>query len=106
SLLLGDLLVDLLVPPLAELAAVNAIGFVLAILLTSIYSAAVLIWTIAVASVVIYVARGWALSGMGARGLLDLLWAPIYVCWKLALRFVRKGGRPKEWVRTTREVRM
>jgi hypothetical protein len=52
-----------------------------------------------------YVARGWWLSGAGARGLVDLLFAPAYVAWKVALKLRRPANRPGEWVRTTRETR-
>jgi hypothetical protein len=50
-----------------------------------------------------YVLRGWWVSGVGARGLLDLMWAPVYVAWKVWL--VLRGSEEKkgEWVRTTRE---
>jgi hypothetical protein len=49
------------------------------------------------------VLRGWSLSGTGARGLLDLLLAPVYVFWKLTLRFRRPARATSEWVRTARE---
>jgi cellulose synthase/poly-beta-1,6-N-acetylglucosamine synthase-like glycosyltransferase len=50
---------------------------------------------------VAYVMRGWQLSGMGARGLLDLLGAPAFVVWKLVLMLSR--NQPKGWVRTERK---
>ena len=53
----------------------------------------------------VYVARGWWLSGAGARGLVDLLFAPAYVAWKVALKVRRPTNRPGEGVRTTRETR-
>jgi 1,2-diacylglycerol 3-beta-glucosyltransferase len=53
------------------------------------------------------VIRGWAISGVGLHGLLDLLWAPVYVIWKLTLRFRGRGQKSEEeWVRTTREVKL
>jgi len=51
--------------------------------------------------VVLYVLRGWQLSGAGLRGLADLLRAPFFVVWKLLLKWrTRRSG---EWVRTKRE---
>ena len=48
-----------------------------------------------------YVMRGWQLSGIGARGLLDLLGAPAFVAWKLLLMLSR--NHPEGWVRTERK---
>jgi cellulose synthase/poly-beta-1,6-N-acetylglucosamine synthase-like glycosyltransferase len=50
---------------------------------------------------VAYVMRGWQLSGMGARGLLDLLGAPVFVAWKLLLMLRRNES--VGWVRTERK---
>jgi cellulose synthase/poly-beta-1,6-N-acetylglucosamine synthase-like glycosyltransferase len=50
---------------------------------------------------VAYVMRGWQLSGMGARGLLDLLGAPAFVAWKLLLMLRRNES--VGWVRTERK---
>jgi 1,2-diacylglycerol 3-beta-glucosyltransferase len=49
----------------------------------------------------LYVLRGWQLSGAGLRGLLDLLRAPFFLVWKVALMF--RSRRASEWVRTNRE---
>ena len=54
----------------------------------------------------VYVLRGVALSGMGLAGLADLLWVPVYIIWKLTLRFSDRGRKPEEWVRTTREAEL
>jgi 1,2-diacylglycerol 3-beta-glucosyltransferase len=54
-----------------------------------------------VLTLVAYVMRGWQLSGMGARGLLDLLGAPAFVAWKLLLMLRR--SEPVGWVRTERK---
>ena len=64
------------------------------------------VWGASFFCLLLYVVRGWALSGVGPYGLLDLLWAPVYVLWKLTLRFRDRRHSPEEWVRTTREVRM
>jgi cellulose synthase/poly-beta-1,6-N-acetylglucosamine synthase-like glycosyltransferase len=49
----------------------------------------------------VYVLRGWQLSGIGARGLLDLCRAPGFLLWKLWLMLRRH--RSSDWVRTERE---
>jgi 1,2-diacylglycerol 3-beta-glucosyltransferase len=48
-----------------------------------------------------YVLRGVAFSGTGWRGLLGLVFAPVYVAWKIA---VARPWRAKSdpWVRTAR----
>ena len=105
DLLLFDLFVDLLVPPVGELVAFNAVGAALCVFVGAGHGAvAPWIWGASLAGVLLYVLRGWALSGIGLYGLVDLLWAPIYVIWKLTLRFRHRGQHPKDWVRTTREV--
>jgi hypothetical protein len=58
-----------------------------------------------VASLGLYVLRGWWVSGMGARGLLDLMRAPFYVVWKVWLMVAGPRDKKGEWVRTTREAR-
>jgi cellulose synthase/poly-beta-1,6-N-acetylglucosamine synthase-like glycosyltransferase len=50
----------------------------------------------------LYVLRGWQLSGRGARGLLDLLRAPFYLLWKLQLLLQRRVQRL--WVPTRRRT--
>ena len=105
--MLLDLALDLLVPPIAELAALNSVGLVFCLLLGwSTVGSAYLIWSVSAAGLCLYVMRGWSLSGVGARGLADLLCAPFYVVWKLTLRLRSSGRREKDWVRTTREVGM
>jgi GT2 family glycosyltransferase len=102
--LLVDLAMDLLVPPLATVATV-----VLAGLAASALAAALGVprwplglWTLAAACIAAYVFRGWRISGTGLAGLRDLLWAPVYVAWKIILA-LRPGQRTAEWVRTARE---
>jgi 1,2-diacylglycerol 3-beta-glucosyltransferase len=107
DLLLFDLLVDLLVPPVGELVAINAVGAALCVFVGGVHGAvAPWIWGASLAGLLLYVLRGWALSGIGLYGVVDLLWAPVYVVWKLTLRFRHRGRRPEDWVRTTREVKM
>lgn len=109
DLVLLDLAADLMVPPLGQLVAVIAVGGALCVLGLQLNSGAALaryVWGASVGCVLLYVLRGWVVSEVGARGLLDLLWAPVYVIWKLTLRFRDKGQNQKEWIRTTREVKM
>lgn len=94
-----DLAADLLVPPLARIAAACALGLGA----TFLFHAPLARGLFGYASLCLgaYVARGWMLSGTGARGLLDLALAPAYIAWKAALA-LRPSSRG-EWVRTARE---
>ena len=100
--LLLDLAADLLVPPLATLVLAATLGSAVAAAaaVTGAARAGALAWIAVDAALLVYVARGWVESRLGLAGLRDLLWAPVYVAWKLSLAF---RGRSQEWVRTTRE---
>ncbi len=104
--LLFDLAMDLICPPLSSLTIVAALG-VLASSLVSLHSArasaSLPLWIASLAFLGFYVLRGWALSSTGARGLLDLVWAPAYMLWKLTLLFSSSEYKKDEWLRTTRE---
>ncbi|MBN1207839.1 MAG: glycosyltransferase [Myxococcaceae bacterium] len=103
-----DLAMDLLVPPLSYvvLGAVAVAGAASALsvwqgqVALSVYAGA-----FCLASLGLYVLRGWWVSGMGARGLVDLMWAPFYVAWKVWLMVAGPRDKKGEWVRTTREAR-
>jgi GT2 family glycosyltransferase len=103
-----DLAMDLLVPPLSYvgLSVVAVVGAAGALsvwqgqVALSVYPAA-----FCVVGLGAYVLRGWWLSGMGARGLLDLMRAPFYVVWKVWLMVAGPRDKKGEWVRTTREAR-
>jgi cellulose synthase/poly-beta-1,6-N-acetylglucosamine synthase-like glycosyltransferase len=103
---LFDLALDLLIPPLSRIAVFSVLGALAAGVLS--LSAGRIVWSAVafgwcVCAVVLYVLRGWSVSGTGVRGLLDLGLAPLYVVWKAGLRF-RKASRPtSSWVRTKRE---
>jgi len=103
-----DLGMDVVVPPLATVAGGVLVGLLLtaplSVLLRGSSASAGVAWLCAL-FVLAYVARGWWLSGSGARGLVDLFFAPAYVAWKVALKLRRPANRPDEWVRTTRETR-
>jgi hypothetical protein len=58
---------------------------------------------VAVVGLALYVTRGLWLARVGHRGVLDLLRAPIYVIWKVALALRPSASQKGEWVRTTRE---
>jgi cellulose synthase/poly-beta-1,6-N-acetylglucosamine synthase-like glycosyltransferase len=105
SALLFDLAMDVIVPPLATLVLFTTLGAVATFTWWSVLHHALypfVVWSVACAFIGLYVLRGWMLSGVGARGLLDLCWAPVYVIWKLGLKLRRPAHDKGEWVRTTR----
>jgi hypothetical protein len=105
--LLFDLAADLLVPPLSTLvlAAVANTGMAAALAwwLATPKLASLWLALLSDLALVFYVLRGWALSGVGPRGLLDLLWTPVFIVWKLTLAFRRPEHAREDWVRTQRE---
>ena len=105
DLVLLDLAIDILLPPLSTLAIWVVAGFAAALLSGYFFSQEISlrIWIANLAALALYVLRGWSLSGTGLRGLVELACAPFYVAWKVALR-LRQAERPKDWVRTTREA--
>lgn len=106
---LFDLALDLLVPPLSYLvlaAVLGLAGSLLGIAIGLGTSVAAALWGAAVLGLAFYVTRGFARSGLGARGVKDLLLVPAFVAWKLFL-WLRPDPRWKgEWVRTAREKRL
>ena len=102
---LVDLALDLLVPPLARLAGLAVAGSALAAALALWLGAiplAAWAWWACLPALVLYVGRGWWLSGTGLAGLASLACAPAYLVWKVAL--LVKAGPGGRWVRTPREV--
>src|SRR6478609_3005837 len=101
-----DLALDLLIPPLSRIAVFSVLFLSLAgVLSFAAGSVMCSVWLFGACllAVLIYVLRGWSVSGTGFRGLLDLGLAPLYVVWKAGLR-LRKASRPtSSWVRTKRE---
>jgi len=103
---LFDLSLDLLIPPLSSialglaLAALAAFGLRLGLAAPGLSLAA---FGLGLGGVVAYVLRGWMVSGTGLRGLVDLGLSPVYVLWKIALRFSRPKRATSDWVRTKRE---
>ena len=104
---LVDLAMDLLVPPLSWVV-LGAVGLgVLSGVLSGVMGHVALASYVASASMlalVLYVMRGWWVSGMGVQGLFALARAPFYVAWKLWLMLSRPEEKKGEWVRTTRET--
>jgi cellulose synthase/poly-beta-1,6-N-acetylglucosamine synthase-like glycosyltransferase len=101
-----DLAADLLVPPLATVAIATAAGLIVAALVS--YAAGRVtpgswVWVACALGLSMYVLRGWQLSGTGSRGLFSLVFAPLYVAWKVALILVPSAQPKGEWIRTTRE---
>ncbi len=102
-----DLALDLVIPPLSTIVVVLVALQLLATALVVVLRApgyAQACFGFGLASVVLYVLRGWMVSGTGARGLLDLALAPFYVAWKIMLRFRKPPRATAEWVRTKREA--
>jgi cellulose synthase/poly-beta-1,6-N-acetylglucosamine synthase-like glycosyltransferase len=104
SLMRLDLALDLMVMPLSYLV-INIVAFGFCAWLSSQYDPsnryALWVFFACIFAVFLYVLRGWQLSGVGWRGLGDLIWAPFFITWKLWSILGRKN--PKEWVRTDRE---
>lgn len=101
-----DLALDLLIPPLSGIVLYTAVGSTatLGIVVAGWAGPIVLIpWTLAMAGLGVYLARGLQMSSQGPRALVDLMHAPKYALWKLGLRLgaSRKSSRG-EWVRTAR----
>ena len=105
--MLLDLALDLLVPPLANLGLWVALGIAAAgslSIATGRPAISLAVWSACVLCLAMYMLCGWALSGTGARGLLDLaLYAPLYVLWKITLWMRPREHASREWVRTRRE---
>jgi cellulose synthase/poly-beta-1,6-N-acetylglucosamine synthase-like glycosyltransferase len=99
-----ELALDLVVLPISYVA-LGVGALLLAALLATWWNAAFSAWIWlalgCVLALAAYVLRGWQLSGTGARGLLDLLGAPVFVIWKLLLVLNRQ--RSNEWIRTERK---
>lgn len=106
SRVLFDLALDLYIPPLSRIAVGVFLGTLAATGLWFALSAGRLslaAYGFGLSAVVAYVLRGWSVSGTGLRGLLDLALAPVYVLWKLTLKFKKPPRATAEWVRTERE---
>jgi cellulose synthase/poly-beta-1,6-N-acetylglucosamine synthase-like glycosyltransferase len=101
-----DLAMDLLVPPLSSLALAALLGAAAALVVHVALggsATAMVPWLLALGFLTAHVLRGLSLSGAGPRGLFTLLWAPVYVAWKIGLRLRRSPRGSQEWIRTARD---
>jgi len=99
-----DLAIDLLVLPLSYVA-INVAALIVLASVALLWEPFMQMWLWlglgCGMSLLLYVLRGWQLSGVGMRGLVDLLRAPFFVLWKVLLML--RARRSAEWVRTKRE---
>lgn len=99
-----DLALDLLVLPLSYVA-LNVAGLIVLAGVALLWEPSMAIWLWlglgCGMSLLLYVLRGWQLSGVGLYGLVDLSRAPFFVIWKVLLMLRSRGSA--EWVRTKRE---
>ena len=99
-----DLALDLMVLPLSYVV-MNVIALlilgVLATLWNPLFVASTWIAIACCTALLLHVARGWQLSGIGIQGLNDLARAPGFLLWKMQLMVKRRESN--EWVRTERE---
>ncbi len=105
NLMLFDLGMDLVVPPLTYVVLGAVLGFAAAAALALTGGSVIPLVpsSACVGMLAAYVLRGVVLARVGIRGFFDLLFAPGYMAWKLALNLRRRRRNKNEWVRTTRE---
>jgi cellulose synthase/poly-beta-1,6-N-acetylglucosamine synthase-like glycosyltransferase len=97
-----DLAFDLLLPPLSYVVLNVIAVLILALLgLGGLRESLLTVALVDVAALVLYVARGWMVSGTGLVGLGDLLRVPFFLLWKIVI--VRIQPKPSTWIRTQRE---
>ena len=97
---------DLVVPPLTYIGLWVMAGTALEcvhVVLTGEIGAGVALWASALTLLGAYVARGVQYSGLGGEGLVALLYAPVYVTWKVLIARPFKLESGGEWIRTRRE---
>lgn len=102
-----DLALDLIIPPLSSIVlALVALDLAAVALVIGLGAPGLAMagFGFGLAAIVLYVLRGWMVSGTGLRGLVDLALAPFYVAWKIMLRFRKPPRATAEWVRTKREA--
>ncbi|MFH1808784.1 MAG: glycosyltransferase [Pseudomonadota bacterium] len=100
-----DLALDQLVPPLASLSllVIGGCGVELGLWFAQgQLSWAAGPWALAVLGLALYGLRGVQHSGLGWRALQALLYAPVYIAWKLGVVRVLSSRRSEAWVRTRR----
>lgn len=105
DVVLLDLAMDLVVPPLTSLATAASVGSALSVVaigLGGFASLSLVCWLASLACLTLYIARGVALTGDGLGAVRDLSWAPVYAIWKLTLAIRPSAASRGEWIRTTR----
>lgn len=105
SLLLLDLALDLAVPPLSYVGLACGAGALAELGVgwaTGMPGPGLSVWVFNWVCLLAYVGRGVVLSGLGWRAVWALLWAPVYVMWKVLL-VLKPGRKNAAWVRTRRE---
>ena len=105
NLMLFDLAMDLAIPPLSYLGLSVALGALLEAIVWFFHAPQVgggVFWLINAVCLLAYVFRGAQLSRLGFKAALALLYAPIYVIWKIVL-MLKPGGKNQAWIRTRRE---
>jgi cellulose synthase/poly-beta-1,6-N-acetylglucosamine synthase-like glycosyltransferase len=101
-----DLAADVLVPPLSKIAVATVAGAFVAFTAAFVFGGfgvSRVVFGASFAMLVAYVGRGWAVSGTGVRGLIDLALAPVYVIWKMTVSHRAATAPQAEWIRTRRE---
>jgi 1,2-diacylglycerol 3-beta-glucosyltransferase len=106
-----DLAADVLVPPLGQVAVANGFlaataagGWFVVRRVGGSWWRSPVVTGIGLVGLIFHVEEGRRRSGTGARGLLDIGTAPVYIGWKLLRRARTRGQTPTEWVRTTRDT--
>lgn len=106
SVLCLDLALDLLVLPLSYII-LDTGALIAAAAIAALWYPDLRYWVwvgaACAAALTCYVLRGWQLSGIGLRGLLDLARAPAFLLWKVLL--LLRSRNFNEWKRTEREQR-
>jgi cellulose synthase/poly-beta-1,6-N-acetylglucosamine synthase-like glycosyltransferase len=99
-----DLALDLMVLPLSYVV-LNVVALLILGSLATIWEPSFRPWVWlglgCVGALLLHILRGWQLSGAGLLGLLDLVRAPFFLLWKLAVMLRWRDST--EWVRTKRE---
>jgi len=98
-----DLAIDLMVLPLSYVTLnVATLFFAVAIVALAKEPTQIWLWLAitCAASLLSYVLRGWQLSGLGRRGLVALVRAPLFVIWKFWVMLRRRESG--DWISTKR----
>jgi cellulose synthase/poly-beta-1,6-N-acetylglucosamine synthase-like glycosyltransferase len=108
DIVLFDLALDLLMPPIATVVALNLATIaicIVAALFGQPLQLASWLSSLTMLGLVLHVARSWQISELGLRSLTDLVWVPSYLVWKLVIGLSSNPRSQSEWIRTTREPR-